>query len=138
MGKTLPRNRKDRIRRRLYTGVFAQLLKSKEAMIVDEASTSSPSTSVKPIFSKTKSNKRNLMLEIGRYQIQLINLNSKKTPNDEFIRYSDKTTVHSPLTNPAESEIWNLGEKFVELYDRFQHIRITERDLLRGLSLHCA
>ena len=76
------------------------------------------------------------MLEIDGYHFQLKNLNSTKTIkfwrcadattlDDEFIRYSGKTTEHPHLTNPVESEIRKLRENIDELYDLFQHNRIT-------------
>ena len=72
------------------------------------------------------------MLQIDGYHFQLKNLNPKKTVkfwrcairtcgvlmhttlDDEFIRYSGKTTEHSHLPNPAESEIRNLRENIRE------------------------
>ncbi|CAF0726252.1 unnamed protein product [Rotaria sp. Silwood1] len=68
------------------------------------------------------------MLTINGYQYQLKNFNKNKTIkflrsanrscgvllhtnlNDEFVRFSGKTTEHSHLPNPAELEIRNLKE----------------------------
>ena len=72
------------------------------------------------------------MLVIDGYHFQLKNFNSKKTIkfwrcadrncsilmhttlDDEFLRYSGRTTNHSHLPNPAQSEIRNLREKMRE------------------------
>ena len=83
----------------------------------------------KPDVTKTKSNKRRTMLVVDGYHFQLKNFNSKKTMkfwrcanrncrdlmhttvDDQFIRYAGKTTTHSYLPMPAESEIRNLIER---------------------------
>lgn len=83
-----------------------------------------------PVVTKTKSNKRQIMLVVdGGYHFQLKNVNSKKTIkfwrcarrscgvimhttlNDEFIRYSGTTLSHDHLPNPAESELRELRER---------------------------
>ncbi|CAF3352145.1 unnamed protein product [Rotaria sp. Silwood1] len=86
------------------------------------------SISPKPTITKTTSNKRKTMLTINCHQYQLKNFNKNKTIkfwrcasrscgvllhtnlNDEFVRFSGKTTEHSHLPNPAELEIRNLKE----------------------------
>ncbi|CAF1362499.1 unnamed protein product [Rotaria sordida] len=93
-----------------------------------ESSSSLLSISPKPTITKTTSNKRKTMLTINGYQFQLKNFNKNKTIkfwrcgnrscgvllhtnlNDEFVRFSGKTTQHSHLPNPAELEIRNLKE----------------------------
>jgi len=91
-------------------------------------SSSSSSTLIKPTIEKTKSNKRNSMLNINGYHFQFRNFNRSKTTkywrcanrkcgmilhttlSDEFIRFGGKMTDHSHLPNPTEGEIRNLRE----------------------------
>jgi MarR-like DNA-binding transcriptional regulator SgrR of sgrS sRNA len=83
---------------------------------------------MKPLVTKTKSNKRQLMLVIEGYNFQFKNFNKDQTIKfwrcakrscrvllhttlqDDFLRYSGKVTRHSHLPNPAELEVRNVRE----------------------------